>query len=48
LVKKVNGTYKTPDGGEPLANLWLTQAKAMGLELDQFADSTGSISSLLV
>ena len=48
LVKKVNGTFKTPDGGEPLANLWLTQARAMGIELDQFADSTGSISSLLV
>jgi hypothetical protein len=48
LVKKVNGTFKTPDGGEPLANLWLTQAKAMGLELDRFADSTGTISSLLV
>lgn len=47
LVKKVNGTYKTPEGGVPLANLWLTQAQAMGLKLDRFADSTGAISSLL-
>ena len=48
LVKKVNGTYKTPDGGETLVILWLTQAKAMGLKIDRFADSTRSISSLLV
>ena len=48
LVKKFNGTYKTPDGGEPLLILWLTQAKAMGLKIDRFADSTRSISSLLV
>jgi hypothetical protein len=47
LVKKVNGTYKTPEGGVPLANLWLTQAQAMGLKLDRFADSTEAISSLL-
>ena len=47
LIKKVNGTYKTPEGGVPLANLWLTQAQAMGLKLDRFADSTGAISSLL-
>jgi hypothetical protein len=46
LVKKIGGTYKTPEGGVPLANLWLTQAKAMGLKLDRFADSTGMISSL--
>ena len=47
LVKKVNGTYKTPEGGVPLANLWLTQAQAMGLKMDSFADSTGTIKSLL-
>ena len=47
LVKKVNGTYKTPEGGVPLANLWLTQAQAMGLDLDRFADSSGTINSLL-
>ena len=29
--------------GTPLANLWLTQAKMMGVPLDSFADSTGVI-----
>ncbi len=29
--------------GTPLANLWLTQAKIMGVPLDSFADSTGVI-----
>ncbi len=48
LVKKVNGTYKTPEGGVPLANLWLTQANAMGLKMERFADSSGMISELLV
>ena len=33
--------------GTPLANLWLTQAKVMGLEIDQFADSTAQISDIL-
>lgn len=33
--------------GTPLANLWLTQANAMGLNLDRFADSTGEIAGLL-
>ena len=47
LVKKVNGTYKTPEGGVPLANLWLTQAQAMGLKMNRFADSSGTINSLL-
>jgi hypothetical protein len=31
----------------PLANLWLTQAQAMGVERDRFADSTGAVSQLL-
>jgi hypothetical protein len=31
----------------PLANLWLTQAQAMGVERDRFADSTGTVSQLL-
>lgn len=30
-------------GGTPLANLWLTQAKQLGVETDRFADSTGTI-----
>jgi hypothetical protein len=33
--------------GTPLANLWLTQANAMGLNLDRFADSTSEIAELL-
>ena len=36
----------SPDG-TPLANLWLTQAQAMGLNLDKFADSTGTLKTLL-
>ncbi len=47
LVKKVGGTYKTPEGGVPLANLWLTQAQAMGVGMDRFADSTGHLPELL-
>ena len=35
-----------PDG-TPLANLWLTQAQSMGLKIDRFADSTGTVSQLL-
>ena len=30
----------------PLANLWLTQAQAMGLKRTQFADSTGPLDGL--
>ncbi|MEM0895584.1 MAG: DUF1552 domain-containing protein [Verrucomicrobiota bacterium] len=33
--------------GTPLANLWLTQAHAMGGPQDRFADSTGVVGSLL-
>lgn len=32
--------------GTPLANLWLTQAQALGAERERFADSTGIISEL--
>ncbi len=32
--------------GTPLANLWLTQANMMGLSLERFADSTGTIDAL--
>ena len=32
----------------PLANLWLTQARAMGLKRETFADSTSVMSDLLV
>ncbi|MEM7385828.1 MAG: DUF1552 domain-containing protein [Verrucomicrobiota bacterium] len=34
--------------GTPLANLWLTQARAMGLEMDRFADSSGEIGAVKV
>ncbi|MEM9367657.1 MAG: DUF1552 domain-containing protein [Planctomycetota bacterium] len=33
--------------GTPLANLWLTQAKMMGVPIDHFADSTGTIDALV-
>lgn len=33
--------------GTPLANLWLTQAKLMGLPLQHFADSAGEISDIV-
>ena len=32
--------------GTPLANLWLTQANLLGVGLDSFADSSGTISQL--
>lgn len=34
-----------PDG-TPLANLWLTQASALGVKTDRFADSTGTLDQL--
>ncbi len=33
--------------GTPLANLWLTQAHVMGVQLDRFADSNGVVPQLL-
>lgn len=33
--------------GTPLANLWLTQARAMGLSINEFADSTGQVEDIL-
>lgn len=32
--------------GTPLANLWLTQARALGVSRDRFAESTGEIEAL--
>jgi hypothetical protein len=32
--------------GTPLANLWLTQARMMGVEMKRFADSTGEIGAI--
>ena len=37
--------YHAPEG-TPLSNLWLTQANAMGLNIDRFADSSGILSQL--
>lgn len=31
----------------PLANLWLTQLSALGIELDRYADSNGKLSAIL-
>ncbi len=33
--------------GTPLANLWLTQAQMMGVPMQRFADSTGTVKALL-
>ncbi len=45
--KFTTGQHLSCADATPLANLWLTQARAMGLDLDRFADSTGPISPLL-
>ena len=42
---KVGRHLHCPDG-TPLANLWLTQARVMGVQLERFADSTGVVSQL--
>lgn len=41
-----SGRHVNLPEGTPLANLWLTQARLMGLDLDSYADSTGQIESL--
>ena len=46
-VGRVNGSFRQSLVGQPLANLWLTLAGVMGVKLDCFADSTGSIEQLL-
>jgi len=42
-----SGQHINMPEGTPLANLWLTQAQLMGMEVDEFADSRGVIDSLL-
>lgn len=42
------GTHLNCAKGTPLANLWLTQARVMGLDLQRFADSTETVAELLV
>lgn len=44
--KQANGQHLHCAEGTPLSNLWLSQAREMGLKLDRFSDSTGTISQL--
>ncbi len=41
-----SGQHINMPEGTPLANLWLTQAKMMGVETKRFADSTGEIGAV--
>ncbi|WDI42208.1 DUF1552 domain-containing protein [Bremerella sp. P1] len=41
-----SGQHINMPEGTPLANLWLTQAQMMGLSIDEFADSSGTIDSI--
>lgn len=41
-----SGQHINMPEGTPLANLWLTQARMMGVGLDRFADSTGEIGAV--
>lgn len=42
-----SGQHINMPEGTPLANLWLTQARMMGLQGERFADSTGTIEPLI-
>ncbi|WP_233903122.1 DUF1552 domain-containing protein [Stieleria maiorica] len=42
-----SGQHINMPEGTPLANLWLTQARLMGLDIKRFADSTGTVDPLL-
>lgn len=41
------GTHFNCTEATPLSNLWLTQAKVMGLDIERFADSSGMISQVV-
>lgn len=41
-----SGQHLNMSEGTPLANLWLTQARMMGLDKDRFADSTGTVDAM--
>lgn len=43
----ITGKHLNMPDGTPLANLWLTQANLMGLDLPRFADSTGPLGQIL-
>jgi len=40
------GLHVNMPEGTPLANLWLTQARAMGLDMERYADSAAEIQSI--
>ena len=42
-----SGQHINMPEGTPLANLWLTQARMMGVDMKRFADSSGTIDQLL-
>ncbi len=42
-----SGTHLKANKGTRLANLWLSLGNMMGLEIDQFADSTGTLDGFL-
>ncbi len=42
------GQHVNMPEGTPLANLWLTQARGMGLKMDRFSDSSGEVRSILM
>lgn len=43
----ISGRHLHCPDGTPLANLWLTQARVMGVGLERFADSTGLVTQVL-
>ncbi len=45
--KLKTGQHLNCADGTPLSNLWLTQARAMGVKMERFADSTGAVDSLV-
>ncbi len=45
--KLKTGLHVHTENATPLANLWLTQAKSLGLRLEKFADSKGVLSDIL-
>lgn len=46
--KLLNGKHLKLPKGTPLSNLWLTQAQAVGMNLNRYADSNGVVSKLIV
>ena len=43
-----HGKYQVFDKDVPLANLFVTMQKRMGLKADSFADSSGNLDSFLL